>query len=88
MDYLVFCPNKPRLLKKSFTTILKKELVSMVKKINYTKSYYVDSKKNIKSKEEKMILLINCNNINLTKSIIEWTLWEEIYIIEKLNGKI
>ena len=85
--YKISCPNKSRQIKKAIQTILQKKLVKVVKRYNYIKSYSINDYWKVNKKEEKILLLIDCNNIKNTKKIIEWILWEKIYILQKIDEK-
>ncbi len=79
------CPNRPRQIKKAIQIILQKNLATTIKRQNYIKSYYKDDQWKIRKQEEKILILIWCENLTKAIEIIEWIISEKIYIIYQQN---
>ncbi len=82
-NYLISCENKSRNIKRWINVVLEKNIVKEVKRMNYVKSYKKNDLWKIKKNEEKMLLLIDCNDIEKFTKIFEWIIWSKIFIIKQ-----
>lgn len=81
-DYIIYCPNKPREIKRFINLLLKQNIVKNIKRINYVKSFTKNSKWEIQKDEEKILIINWCDDIEKVVNISKWIIWEWVYLLK------